>query len=57
MYPKQAVLKSSLQSLIALLVGLTLPFLCTDNQNLGAGLVASYLYQIHYGRVFAGGDL
>jgi len=35
------------QSLIALLAGLKVPFLCTENQFLGEEAVASYLYQVH----------
>jgi ERCC4-type nuclease len=66
-YPHSAASPNRIfQSLIALLAGLNLPFLCTDNQNLGEELVASYLYQIHlyhwlenndYGRFLADGDL
>ncbi len=33
------------QSLIAVLAGLRLPFVCTDNHELGEEIVASYLYQ------------
>jgi ERCC4-type nuclease len=35
------------QSLIALLAGLQVPFLCTETHELGEELVASYLYQVH----------
>jgi len=35
------------QSLIAILVGLRVPFLCTETHELGAEIVASYLYQVH----------
>jgi ERCC4-type nuclease len=35
------------QSLIAVLVGLQVPFLCADTHELGAELTASYLYQVH----------
>jgi len=35
------------QSLIAVLAGLQVPFLCTGTHELGEELVASYLYQIH----------
>jgi ERCC4-type nuclease len=66
-YPHSAASPNCIfQSLIALLTGLNLPFLCTDNQNLGEEVVASYLYQIHlynwlenndYGRFLADGDL
>jgi DNA excision repair protein ERCC-4 len=54
------------QSLIALLAGLSVPFLCTDTHELGEEAVASYLYQIHlyhwlenngYGRFLADDDL
>jgi DNA excision repair protein ERCC-4 len=54
------------QSAIALLAGLTVPFVCADNEALGEELVASYLYQVHlyhwleandYGRFLADGDL
>jgi ERCC4-type nuclease len=36
-----------LQSLIAVLAGLNIPFLCTETHELGEEVVASYLYQIH----------
>lgn len=36
-----------LQSLIAVLAGLNVPFLCTETHELGEEVVASYLYQIH----------
>jgi ERCC4-type nuclease len=35
------------QSLIAVLAGLQVPFLCSETHELGEELVASYLYQIH----------
>ena len=35
------------QSLIAILAGLQIPFLCSETHELGEELVASYLYQIH----------
>jgi ERCC4-type nuclease len=35
------------QSLIAVLAGLQVPFLCTESHELGEELVASYLYQVH----------
>jgi ERCC4-type nuclease len=35
------------QSLIAVLVGLGIPFLCSETHELGEELVASYLYQVH----------
>jgi len=55
-----------LQSLVALLAGLNVPFVTTDNHQLGEEVVASYLYQIHlytwlekngYGRFLSDGDL
>ena len=51
------------QSLIA---GLNVPFLCVETHELGAEIVASYLYQVHlyhwleandYGRCLADNDL
>jgi hypothetical protein len=36
-----------LQSLIAVLVGIGVPFLCTETHELGEEVVASYLYQVH----------
>ena len=54
------------QSLIAMLAGLQVPFLCTETHELGEELVASYLYQVHLyhwletndqGRFFADNDL
>ncbi len=35
------------QSLIAMLAGLQVPFLCSETHELGEELVASYLYQVH----------
>ena len=35
------------QSLIAVLAGLQVPFLCSDSHELGEEMVASYLYQVH----------
>src|SRR5580700_6913138 len=35
------------QSLIAVLAGLQIPFLCTESHELGEEVVASYLYQVH----------
>ena len=35
------------QSLIAIVAGLQVPFLCTETHELGEELVASYLYQVH----------
>lgn len=54
------------QSLIAVLAGLRLPFVCTETHELGEEVVASYLYQTFlydwlerngYGRFLADGDL
>ena len=54
------------QSLIAVLTGLRLPFLCTDTHELGEEIVASFLYQTFlydwldhngHGRYLADGDL
>ena len=54
------------QSLIAILAGLRIPFLCSETHELGEELVASYLYQVHlyhwlethdYGRFLADNDL
>jgi hypothetical protein len=36
-----------LQSLIAALVGLDLPFVCTETHELGEEITAAYLYQVH----------
>lgn len=54
------------QSLIAVLTGLRLPFICTDTHELGEEIVASFLYQTFlydwldrngHGRHLADGDL
>jgi len=54
------------QSLIAVLAGLRVPFLCTDTHELGEEIVASFLYQTFlydwldrngHGRYLADGDL
>jgi hypothetical protein len=54
------------QSLIAVLAGLQIPFLCSETNELGEELVASYLYQVHlyhwlemndFGRFLADNDL
>jgi ERCC4-type nuclease len=54
------------QSLIALLAGLSMPFLCAETHELAEEAVASYLYQVHlyhwlesndYGRCLADNDL
>jgi hypothetical protein len=36
-----------IQSLLAMLVGLQVPFLSTDTHELGEEMVASFLYQAH----------
>ena len=55
-----------IQSLIALLAGLQVPFICTDNHELGEEVVASFLYQTRlyhwleaegHGRFLADDDL
>ncbi len=55
-----------IQSLIAVLAGIGIPFLCSDTHELGEELVASYLYQVHlyhwletndYGRFLTDNDL
>jgi ERCC4-type nuclease len=54
------------QSLIAVLAGIRLPFICTETHELGEEIVASYLYQTFlydwldrngHGRYLADGDL
>ena len=54
------------QSLIAILAGLGIPFLCSEAHELGEELIGSYLYQVHlyhwletndYGRFLAENDL
>lgn len=54
------------QSLIAVLAGLGIPFLCSETHELGEEIVASYLYQVHlyhwletndYGRFLVDNDL
>ena len=54
------------QSLVAALAGLGVPFLCVETHELGAEIVASYLYQVHlyhwletndYGRCLVDNDL
>jgi hypothetical protein len=54
------------QSLIAMLAGLQVPFLCAETHELGEELIASYLYHVHlycwletndYGRCLADNDL
>jgi ERCC4-type nuclease len=45
-YPYRAARPNRItQSLIAVLAGLRLPFLCTESHELGEEIVASYLYQ------------
>jgi len=66
-YPQRSVSPNRvIQSLIAILAGLQVPFLCTETHELGEELVASYLYQVHlyhwletndYGRYLADHDL
>ena len=66
-YPHSAVNPNRIfQSLIALLAGFSVPFLCTETHELGEESVASYLYQVHlydwldnndYGRFLADNDL
>jgi ERCC4-type nuclease len=55
-----------MQSLIAVLAGVGVPFLCTETHEMAEEVVASYLYQIHlyhwldtneFGRFLADGDL
>ena len=36
-----------LQSLVAMLAGWNVPFVCTETHELGEEIVASYLYQVH----------
>jgi hypothetical protein len=35
------------QSLIAVLAGLRVPFVCTETHEMGEEILASYLYQVH----------
>jgi len=66
-YPYRAANPNRItQSLIAVLTGLRLPFICTDTHELGEEIVASYLYQTFlydwldkngHGRHLADGDL
>jgi ERCC4 domain-containing protein len=66
-YPHASVHSNRItQSLVAILAGLQVPFLCTETHELGKELVASYLYQVHlyhwlesngYGRFLADNDL
>lgn len=66
-YPYRAASPNRItQSLIAVLAGLRLPFICTESHELGEEIVASYLYQTFlydwldrngHGRQLADGDL
>jgi ERCC4-type nuclease len=66
-YPYRAANPNRIaQSLIAVLTGLRLPFICTETHELGEEIVASYLYQTFlydwldrngHGRHLADGDL
>jgi ERCC4-type nuclease len=66
-YPYRAANPNRItQSLIAVLAGLRLPFICTETHELGEEIVASYLYQTFlydwlerngHGRFLADGDL
>jgi ERCC4-type nuclease len=66
-YPFSAVDPNRiLQSLIAVLAGIGVPFLCTETHEMAEEVVASYLYQIHlyhwlesngFGRFLADDDL
>jgi hypothetical protein len=47
-YPHAAVNPNQItQSMVAILAGLQVPFLCTKTHELGEELVASFLYQVH----------
>jgi len=55
-----------MQSLIAVLAGIGVPFFCTETHDLAEEVVASYLYQVHlyhwleandYGRFLTDNDL
>jgi ERCC4-type nuclease len=46
-YPRPGNPNRIFQSLIAILAGLNIPFLCTETHELGEEAVASYLYQVH----------
>jgi ERCC4-type nuclease len=66
-YPYRAANPNRItQSLLAVLTGLRLPFICTETHELGEEIVASYLYQTFlydwldrngHGRYLADGDL
>jgi ERCC4 domain len=47
-YPHSAVNPNQItQSLIAMLAGLRVPFVCTETHEMGEEILASYLYQVH----------
>lgn len=47
-YPYSAAKPNQImQSVMAVLAGLQVPFLCTETHELGEELLASYLYQVH----------
>ena len=66
-YPRGGANPNSItQSLIAILAGLQVPFLCTETHELGEEVVASYLYHVHlyhwletndHGRLLSDNDL
>ena len=66
-YPHSGVSPNRItQSLIAVLAGLQVPFLCTETHEMGEEIVASYLYQVYlyhwletneYGRFLTDNDL
>jgi ERCC4-type nuclease len=66
-YPYSAAKPNQItQSLMAVLAGLQVPFLCTETHELGEEMLASYLYQVHlyqwleangYGSCLTDGDL
>jgi ERCC4-type nuclease len=45
-----------MQSLIAILAGWNVPFVCTETHELGEEIVASYLYQVHLYRWLESND-
>jgi hypothetical protein len=45
-----------LQSLIAVLAGTSVPFLCTETHSLAEEIVAAYLYQVHVYHWLEGND-
>ena len=47
-YPHSAVNPNQItQSLMAVLAGLGVPFICTETHEMGEEILASYLYQVH----------